>query len=262
VNPESLQLASELGGTILLSERAPLLVVERVKEHRFPRLLVFGQNAEDLETPLKAIELAHVEGLPLNLIAILFLGSGDLAKALVLHQKRLGSMLGALDASLPWLMDRPMMAKRLPGRIECHKATQLEPAFLGPMERVELASHLQGSNEALERVFISPPWAKAGEMFQHKLWSDVPIPPEAKCVQAPMKLSTTSPFFEAFRMALRAALGHPIPLLPQDENPRALQAMAQLTPNLAAFRGPLSAWSLALRAIAELPAPPHFCARC
>ena len=62
--------------------------------------------------------------------------------------------------------------------------------------------------------------------------------------------------------SLRAALGRPVPYLPLPRDPTLLHALKDLSPDVAAFRGPEAAWRQAFERIAALPAPPHFCARC
>ncbi|HTL97204.1 MAG TPA: hypothetical protein VL181_00235, partial [Holophagaceae bacterium] len=152
----------------------------------------------------------------------------------------------------PWLEDKPMLAKRLPGRLA--SPAGLEAAPLGPLDMAELRAFLEGWSEArFQRTFLQP---------ETLLWPDVPAPEGARVVVQPLRLAVGHPLMEALRAALRRALGQPIPLLPLPEDPSGLHALRGLTPEAAAFRGPAAAWESAFRSLAALPAPPHFCARC
>jgi hypothetical protein len=98
--------------------------------------------------------------------------------------------------------------------------------------------------------------------FETDFWPGVALPAGAEERIPPMELPTAAPLMEVLRSSLRTVLGRPIPLLPLPGDPSQLHALAQLTPSFAAFRGPVEAWRLAYQKLADLPAPPHFCARC
>ncbi|HEX9011655.1 MAG TPA: hypothetical protein VF804_14910, partial [Holophagaceae bacterium] len=107
MNPLALQLAAELGGTLLSAPGGSLLLVERLGQHTAPRVAVLGRTAEDLGPALAAITALQARDLPLNLVGLLPLDC-DLAAALDLHRRRIGALVAALDAGLPWLDGRPM----------------------------------------------------------------------------------------------------------------------------------------------------------
>ena len=111
-------------------------------------------------------------------------------------------------------------------------------------------------------VFRRGPWREVEGGFETGLWPGVPFPTSAELRVAPLELPTAKALMEVLRTSLRNASGQPIPLLPLPGDPTNLHALAQLTPAIAAFRGPEQAWRLAYEKLAELPAPPHFCARC
>lgn len=245
----ALRLAAELGGARLSGEGGPLVLVERVRAHGLPAVAVLARDPAQLAAPLAAWEGSDA---PLNLTAMLPPPGTDLAPALAFHRRRIGALSAALDASLPWLADRPMLAKRLPGRLAAD--ADLPPAPLGPLERAELRAFVADwSDAAFDAVFLRP---------ARLLWPEVELPPGAEILTPPLRLAVGSPLLDALRGALRTALGQPIPLLPLPEDPAGLQALKVLTPEVAAFRGPEAAWAQAFRALAALPAPPHFCARC
>jgi len=100
MNPAALQLAAELGGTLLSGTEGSLLLVERIQGHGLPQVLVLGRGAADLLEPLEAAERAQATGLALNLLALVPLPGCDLAAALDLHRRRIGA-LGAHFALLP-----------------------------------------------------------------------------------------------------------------------------------------------------------------
>ena len=79
---------------------------------------------------------------------------------------------------------------------------------------------------------------------------------------APLDLPTAAPLSDLLRRALRMTTGLPVPMLPLPGDPSPLHALRRITPDIAAFRGPVAAWEAALQGMAALPAPPHFCARC
>ena len=245
----ALRLAAELGGTRLSGEGGALVLVERLRAHGLPAVAVLARDPAQLAAPLSAWEGADA---PLNLAAILPLPETDLAAALACHRRRLGALSAALDASLPWLAGRPMLAKRLPGRLAAD--AELPPAPLGPLEQAELRAFVADwGDAAFEATFVRP---------ARLLWPEVDPPPGAEILTPPLRLAVGSPLLDALRGALRGALGRPIPLLPLPEDPAGLQALKVLTPEVAAFRGPEAAWARAFQALAALPAPPHFCARC
>ncbi len=249
---EALRLAAELGGTRLSGPGGPLVLVERIRAHGLPTLAVLGRDPSHLQEALEAWDGSQA---PLNLTAILTAPGTDLAEALSAQRRRIGAVTAALDAGLPWLAGRPMLAKRLPGRIA--EGTHLAPAPMGPLEAAELTDFLNDwTPEQIHDTFIQP----ASQFGERLLWPDVPA--DAPAMIAPMRLAVGSALMDALRGALRRALNQPIPLLPLPEDPSGLHALRILSPHVAAFRGPVAAWLFALQALSELPAPPHFCARC
>lgn len=253
----ALRLATEWGGHVLAGPTPAhtLILLERLQGHGYPGLLVLGRRPEDLEGPLAA-----AKGSPrLNLMAILPAEATDLAIALPFHRQRIGSLIGAIDAGLTWLEGRPMMIQRLPGRLRAPQPLPLEPAFLRPLEKADLLAHL-GSESITP--FITPEWLALGAEFEVFHWPEVPIPLGANAVQPSLVIPNSGPFPEALRHALRAESVLPVPWLPHVGDPGPLQALALLTPQIAAFQGGAPTWLHAMQKLADLPAPPHFCARC
>jgi hypothetical protein len=265
VNPLALSLAAELGGS-LLSGPSPgldLLAIERIRAHGLPQVLVAARHAQDLLEPLAAIAAAQEEGLALNLVAVLALPGTTLDAAFRCHRRRLGALLCALDAGLPWLEGRPMLPKRLPGRVRAARPLGLRKAPLAPLEKAELEAFLPDWDKARRReVFRTPAWRECADGVEADLWPGVEVPEGAEVTTQPMILPTAGPVMEALRGALRCAVGGPVPLLPSPGDPAQLHALAALHPGAAPFRGPEAAWRLAFARLAALPAPPHFCARC
>ena len=268
MNPAALQLAAELGGTLLSGTAGSLLLVERIQGHGLPQVLVLGRGAADLLEPLEAAERAQAQGLALNLLALVPLPGCDLAAALDLHRRRIGALVAALDAGLPWLGGKPMLARRLPGRIFRAAPVPLAKAPLGPLEKSELKAFLADwEKDRRKMIFRRPEWREAPDHAEHggfetDLWPGVPLPDGAELRVPPLELPGATPLTEALRSALRTATGLSVPLLPMPADPSALHALRQLTAEIAVFRGPLRAWELALAGLARLPGPPHFCARC
>jgi len=269
MNPAALQLAAELGGTLLGGitggTGGGLLLVERSQGHGLPQVAVLGRSAADLLLPLEAAKRAQAGGLGLNLVALLPLPGCDLAAVLDLHRRRLGALVAALDAGLPWLAGKPMLTRRLPGRILRTAPVPLAKAPMGPLEKGELKTFLPDwENDQRRRVFRRPEWREIPEdgRFETELWPGVPIPAGAEAMVAPLELPCATPLTDALRAALRMATGRPVPMLPMPGDPSFLHALRRLTPEIAAFHGPLEAWELALKGLARLPSPPHFCARC
>lgn len=265
MNPLALRLAAELGGT-LLSGPAPgleLLAIERVLAHGLPQILVAAGHAGDLLEPLAAIAAVQERGIAVNLMAVLPLPGTDLEAAFHCHRRRLGALLCALDAGLPWLEDRPMLAKRLPGRLWSSRPLELAKAPWSPLEKAELKAFLPAWDKARRRsAFRLPAWVATGDGFEVDLWPGVEAPPGAELRVRPLILPTATPVVDELRSALRAATGQAIPLLPMPGDPSRLHALRMLCPHAAAFRGPEHGWRLAFEKLAALPAPPHFCARC
>jgi hypothetical protein len=267
LNPAALQLAAELGGTLLRSEGGRLLLVERNRAHGLPQVAVLGRDAADLRAPLEAAARTQARGLGLNLLALLPLPGCDLAAALASNQRRLGALVAALDAGLPWLSDQPMLVRRLPGRVFRTTPVPLLKAPMGPLEKAELKLLLADwGSDRRKRVFRRPEWQEVptrdGCGFEADLWPGVPVPEGAELRVAPLELPCATPLTEVLRSALRAATGAAVPFLPLPGDPSPLHALRRLTPDIAAFQGSAHAWELALTGLAALPGPPHFCARC
>lgn len=249
MNADALRLAAELGGTRLSGPGGSLVLVERIRAHGLPALAVLGRGPEHLREALEAWDKGSA---PINLTAILPLPETDLPAAFAAQRRRIGALTAALDASLPWLDGKPMLAKRLPGRVA--DGLPLEPLPLGPLEAAELRTFLHDWDEARIRATFTP--------SATLLWPDASPPSGARPLVAPLRLAVGSALLDALRDALRRALNQPIPLLPLPEDPSGLHALCLLSRHVAAFRGPAAAWDLAFRSLAALPAPPHFCARC
>jgi len=272
MNPAALQLAADLGGTLLSGTAgglgAGLLLVERSLAHGLPQVAVLGRGAADLLAPLEAAERLQAGGLQLNLLALVPLPGCDLAATLDLHRRRLGALVAALDAGLPWLGGKPMLARRLPGRIHRASPVPLAKAPMGPLEKTELKAFLADwEKDRRKMVFRRPEWREAPDHAEHggfetELWPGVPLPEGAELQVPPLELPCATPLVDALRAALRAATGVPVPILPLPGDPAPLHALRGLTPEIAAFRGPVRAWELAFTSLARLPGPPHFCARC
>ena len=268
MHPAAFQLAADLGGTLLGSTAGGLLVVERIKEHGMPQVAVLGRGAVDVLEPLEAAERVQARGLGLNLVALVPLPGCDLAAALGLYRRRIGALVAALDAGLPWLGGKPMLPNRLPGRIFRATPVRLAKAPMGPLEKDRLKGLLADWEEdRRKRVFRRSEWLAvldhAGHGgFKTHLWPGVPLPDGAEWRVPPLELPCATPLMDALRVALRTATGLPVPFLPLPEDPAPLHALRLLTPEIAAFRGPVRAWELALVSLSRLPGPPHFCARC
>ncbi len=268
MHPAAFQLAAELGGTLLTGAAGGLLLVERIQGHGLPQVAVLGLAAADLLEALEAAERMQARGLQVNLLGLVPLPGCDLPAALDLHRRRIGALVAALDAGLPWLGGRPMLARRLPGRI--HRATPvaLAKAPMGPLEKGELKTFLADwEKDRRKMTFRRPEWREAPDHGEHggfetDLWTGVPVPEGAELRVPPLVLPSATPLTEVLRAALRTATGMAVPLLPLPADPSALHALRLLTPEIAAFRGPVRAWELALAGLARLPGPPHFCARC
>lgn len=272
MNPEALRLAAELGGSVLSAPGAPsggsLVLVERLQGHGLPQVLVLGRTAEDLREPLAAASTVHARGLAVNVLGLLPVPSGDLASALDLHRRRLGALVCALDAGLPWLDGKPMLARRLPGRIARDLPVALVKAPMGPLEKAELKRFLADwDKEDRKRIFRKPEWREAPDHAEHggfeaDLWPGLPLPEGAELRVSPLVLPEGTALTDALRTALRTATGQPIPFLPLPGDPAPLHALRTLTLEATAFRGPARGWELAFEGLSRLPAPPHFCARC
>lgn len=199
----------------------------------------------------------------INLTGVLPGRTTRIHQALAYHKNHIGSLVGALDVGLPWLGDRPMMPKRLPGRLRAACPLDLEPASLRPLEKADLEAQLGASaRETIDPIFLRPRWNQEEGGFFASWWPGVPKPNGAEIVQPYLTLPSNTPFTEALRASLRLSSTRPVPWLPHPGNPAELQALAQLTTELAAFHGSIDDWSEALNRLAELPAPPHFCSRC
>jgi hypothetical protein len=236
---------------------------------------VLGRTAEDLREPIEAARAAQARGVALNLLGLLplpgvdlVLPGADLARDLAFHRRRLGALVCALDAGLPWLDGRPMLTRRMPGRIASATPAPLEKAPMGPLEKAELKRFLADWDKTdRKRIFRRPEWREAPDpelqgSFETDLWPDVPLPEGAELRVAPLVLPEGTALTNALRAALRTATGQPIPFLPLPGDPAPLHALRTLTLEATAFRGPVAAWTEAIARLAALPAPPHFCARC
>ncbi|MCM2249679.1 MAG: hypothetical protein NDI58_03805 [Geothrix sp.] len=268
MNPQALQLAAELGGSVLSAPGASggggLILVERLLGHGLPQVLVLGRRSEDLREPLEAASTVHARGLAVNVLGLVPVPGGDLASALDLHRRRLGALVAALDAGLPWLEGKPMLARRMPGRLARALPAALAKAPMGPLEKAELKGFLAHWDKAdRKRTFRRPEWREVEPgRFETDLWPGVPLPEGAELRVPPLVLPEATALTHALRTALRAATGQPIPFLPLPGDPAPLHALRTLTLEATAFRGPTRAWERALEGLAKLPAPPHFCARC
>lgn len=263
MNLVALQLAADWNGTLLGGASGELLLVERLQRHGLPQLLLLAREAADLKAPLEAASKAQAAGLELNVLALLPLPGCELTTALPFHRQRLGALVAALDAGLPWLNEQPMLIRRLPGRVFSTTPTPLATAPMGPLEKAALKAFLSDwGKDRRRRVFRQPEWRTVAGGFETELWPGVPLPAGAEWRVPPLELPESTPLMDALRSALRAATGRAIPILPHPGDPSRLQSLQGLTQSIAAFRGPVAAWGLAMRALAQLPAPPHFCARC
>ena len=269
MNPAALQLAAELGGTLLSGAAGGtgggLLLVERLKGHALPQVAVLGRGAADLLAALEAAEKIQAEGVELNLLALVPLPGCDLMGSLELHRRRIGALVAALDAGLPWLGGKPMLVRRLPGCIHRSAPVPLAKAPMGPLEKGELKAFLADwDKDRRKMVFRRPEWREAPDQggFETDLWPGVPLPDGAELLVPPLELPFATPLTDALRAALRTMTGTSVPFLPLPADPAPLHALRLLTPELAAFRGPVRAWELALAGLSRLPGPPHFCARC
>jgi len=268
MNPLALQLAAELGGSLLSAPGGSVMLVERLQGHGLPQLLVLGRTAADLLDPLEAAAAVQARGVALNVLGLLPLPGCDLAQALGIHRRRLGALVCALDAGLPWLDGKPMLVRRLPGRIARAVPVALPKAPMGPLEKADLKLFLPDWDKARRKmIFRRPEWREAPDHTEHggfeaDLWPGVPLPEGADLRVPPLVLPEGTALTNALRTALRAATGQPVPFLPLPGDPAPLHALRALTLEATAFRGPVRAWELAFEGLSRLPAPPHFCARC
>ncbi|WP_026852715.1 hypothetical protein [Geothrix fermentans] len=277
MNPEGLRLAAELGGAVLSAPGdqggGGLVLVERLQGHGLPQALVLGRRAEDVSEALAAASAVQARGLALNVLGLVPVPGCDLAAALALHRRRLGALVCALDAGLPWLDGKPMLVRRLPGRIARALPVALPKAPMGPLEKAELKRFLAGwDKDRRKMTFRRPEWREAPDHagsdhggqggFETDLWPGVPLPEGAELLVPPLVLPESTALTDVLRTALRAATGQPISFLPLPGDAAPLHALRSLTLQATAFRGPLRAWELAFEGLTRLPAPPHFCARC
>jgi hypothetical protein len=243
-------------------------MVERIKGHGLPQVAVLGRGAADVLEPLEAAERVQAEGLEVNLLALVPLPGCDLAAALGLHRRRIGALVAALDAGLPWLGGKPMLARRLPGRIFRATPVPLAKAPMGPLEKGELKAFLADwEKDRRKMIFRRPEWRETPDHAEHggfetDLWPGVPLPEGTELRVPPLELPCATLLMDVLRTALRTATGMPVPFLPLPEDPAPLHALRLLSPEIAAFRGPVPAWKLSLAGLSRLPGPPHFCARC
>ncbi len=248
---EGLRLAAELGGALLSGPGGSLILVERIAEHTAARVAVLGRTSEDLQPALEAHADLREKERALNLVGLLPLPGSDLSRVLERERRRIGALVAALDAGLPWLAGKPMLWRCLTGQVRGHGT--LAPLSLTSIQAFELRRYL-----GAEADFLQPTWKGDTAAW----WPGTPPPEHSQAVVPPIDLPTATALSEALRQSLRAATGNPIDFLPAEDDPSGLHALRQLTPETTAFRGPISAWTEALRRLSALPAPPHFCARC
>ena len=119
MNPAALQLAAELGGTLLSGRREARAEAScwssASRATACPRWPCWGAARRTCWSRLEAAERAQAAGLDLNLLALVPLPGCELAAALDLHRRRIGALVAALDAGLPWLEGKPMLVRRMPG---------------------------------------------------------------------------------------------------------------------------------------------------
>lgn len=259
----ALQLAERLGGTLLQAPGAASLVIaERLARHGAPQVLVLAATVDALQPVLAAADALQAQGLDLNVVGVLDPGPG-LEAGLDLHQRRLGSLLCALQAAPPWGGGGPLLVRRLPGRIRATRPLPLTAARLSPLERSQLQEHDPAwTPGTLREVFVQPPWEPAGKGWTARWWPGVALPPGAEVLWPPLELPSATPLTEALRSALRSASAQPVPFLPVDGDASRLHALGRLTAEVQALEGGPAVWSGALLNLARLPAPAHFCARC
>lgn len=246
-----LQLAAELGGTLLSGPGGGLVLIERIGTHTAPRVAVLGRTPADLQPALEAMALLHAEGLPLNFVGLLPLAGANLETVFERERRRIGALVAALDAGLPWLGDRPMLVRCLPGRLR--GSGVLQPLLPTTIQAFELRRYLGADPD-----FLQPTWKQGRAAW----WPGTSRPDDSLVEVAPLELPTSSPMADALRAALRTAVGGSIDFLPMPGDAAPLHGLRVLTPASTAFRGPRAAWIEAFRRLAALPAPPHFCARC
>lgn len=263
MNPAALQLAAELGGAWLSAPEGGLILVERAASHTAPRVAVLGARAADLREPLEAIADLQAQGLDLTLVGLLPPPGETPPPVLAPHARRIGALVAGLDAGLPWLEGKPMLVRRLPGRIQAPEPATLAKAPMGPLEKAELKAFLPGWDKARRReAFRLPEWREDSGGFETDLWPGVALPEGSRMRIPPLVLPEATALTDILRAALRRATGQAVPFLPHPGDPAPLHALRSLTPDIAAFRGPREAWCRALEGLAALPGPPHFCARC
>lgn len=240
---EGLRLAAQWQGALLTGEGGALLLVERVREHRDPRLALLAPAPEALAPALEAWAATDV---PLTLVGLVPLPGVDLGRALRREARRIGALVGALDLGQPPLGEAPHLVRRLPGRLD-PPPSGLAPLPLTSLQAFELRRYLGEL----------PAWALGDD-----LWWEGPAPAGCRLLAAPLELPTATPLTEALRGALRATAGGPVDFLPQPGDPGPLHALRELTPAATAFHAGVAGWGEALRRLAVLPAPAHFCGRC
>jgi len=240
---EGLRLAAQWQGAFLSGEGGGLLLVERVREHRDPRLALLAPAPEALAPALKAWAASEV---PLSLVGLVPLPGADLGQVLRREARRIGALVGALDLGLRSLGEAPHLVRRLPGRLDP------TPAGLAPLPLTSLQAF-----DLRRYLGELPAWALGED-----LWWEGPAPAGCRVLVAPLELPTATPLTEALRAALRAQARGPVDFLPQPGDPAPLHALRELTPAATAFPAEGAAWDEALRRLAVLPAPAHFCGRC
>ncbi len=241
---EGLRLAAAWQGAVLSGAGGSLLLVERLHSHTAPRLALLAPQVEDLAPALAAWSASAPT---LTLVGLVPLEGGDLASQLAREARRIGALVGALDLGLPSLGAGPHLVRRLPGRLRAPSADP-PPLDLTRIQAFELSRYL-GS---------LPAWAT-----ERGHWWEGPPPAGGTVDVPPLQLPTATPFTEALRAALRAAGSGSVDFLPHPGDPRVLHALRGLTPAVQALpQASEAAWREILARVADLPAPPHFCARC
>lgn len=228
-----------------------MVLVERTVLHTAARVAVLSRAPEDLAPVLRAHEKLAQREIPINLVALLPLGEADLPALFDREARRIGALVAALDASLPWPSESPMMVRCLPGRIRGQG--ELAPLSLSSIQAFEMKRYF-----GEEPSFLQPQWDNGQALW----WPKTPRPPHSHIEVPPLELPTATLLSDTLRQALRKTTGAVVDFLPMVGDPTGLHALKALTSEVTAYRGSSATWEEALEGLAALPAPPHFCARC